>query len=300
MRYRPAYLPLYVRDFLTDPNVMMMRWIDQAIYLRMLMASWELGPLPDDDEMVFRLIQGDHLASSLEGYGVDCGRGGFAFGGREGHQFDIHAAIRGVLETCWEMSGDEWVNPRLEVERQHALETMSKNSGRTAAGWKTRWANAEQVLNNCSAMQSQDQDQDQKKKKRTPPPPSGVPPSKKAKKPLWTGTLPEPLRRSDFELAWMGWLAYRSEEIRKPVTQRSGDMALRELEALGAERAIAAINHTIAKGWQGIREAEPGRNGQAVATVAKPKVCAKCGTSKWSSLTRTELGEVCTTCYRGK
>ena len=45
MAHHLAYLPLYVRDFWTDPKVLAMAWLEQAVYLRMLMLSWEAGPL---------------------------------------------------------------------------------------------------------------------------------------------------------------------------------------------------------------------------------------------------------------
>ena len=53
--------------------------------------------------------------------------------------------------------------------------------------------------------------------------------------------------------AWDEWVAYRQEQ-KKPVSERSAKMSLKELEKMGVTRAIAAINHSIANGWQGIFE----------------------------------------------
>lgn len=62
-----------------------------------------------------------------------------------------------------------------------------------------------------------------------------------------------PFDSVEFSEAWKNWEKHRAE-IRKPLkpTMRNGQFA--ELKAMGEQRAIAAIKHTIAKGWQGIRE----------------------------------------------
>lgn len=187
---------------------------------------------------------------------------------------------------------ERWLGSALEARRR----AKNRVSG-TSPG---------QSRDKPGTIRTQTQTQTQKKKRTPKSPPSGSPasqssarPPSKAKKPIWTGTPPEQLRTPEFDQAWLNWLAYRSEEIRKPVTQRSGDMALGQLASIGPARAVAAIKHTIAMGWQGLREPEPGRNGQ-VATAAPPKAktCARCGTTHWSSLTKTPVGEVCSSCYR--
>jgi hypothetical protein len=45
-------------------------------------------------------------------------------------------------------------------------------------------------------------------------------------------------------------------EIRKPITQTSAARQLKQLAGMGVARAIATIDHTIAKGWQGLVEPE--------------------------------------------
>jgi hypothetical protein len=76
---------------------------------------------------------------------------------------------------------------------------------------------------------------------------------------LWTGDVPAVLNSVGFRALWAEWLAFRAEEKREPVTQRSGDMSLEALAEMGPARACAAIRHTIANGWQGIREPDQGR-----------------------------------------
>lgn len=67
--------------------------------------------------------------------------------------------------------------------------------------------------------------------------------------------LPPSLETDDFRSAWLAWCSHRSE-IRKPLKPTMVEQQLAEFEALGAARSVRAIRHTIAKGWQGIREPE--------------------------------------------
>jgi hypothetical protein len=67
--------------------------------------------------------------------------------------------------------------------------------------------------------------------------------------------FPQILQTPDFEQAWADWLKHRSE-IRKPMKPTQCKAVLGDLAAMGVTRAIAAIRHTITKGWQGLREPE--------------------------------------------
>ncbi len=73
------------------------------------------------------------------------------------------------------------------------------------------------------------------------------PPSRK----LPTPQLPFPSEA--FAEAWKDWKQHRSEK-RKPITPLSAKKSLSDLSKMGEARAIAAINHSIANGWQGIFE----------------------------------------------
>jgi hypothetical protein len=72
--------------------------------------------------------------------------------------------------------------------------------------------------------------------------------------------IPGNLESPQFAEAWTDWKKHRSE-IRKPLTPTAAKAQLGQFSEWGRNRAIAAIKHTIAKGWQGIRE--PEANGQA-------------------------------------
>lgn len=67
--------------------------------------------------------------------------------------------------------------------------------------------------------------------------------------------IPPPLDTPEFRDAWRRWCKHRSE-IRQPLKPTMVEGQLRELVAMGVVRAVAAINHTIAKGWTGLREPE--------------------------------------------
>jgi hypothetical protein len=56
-----------------------------------------------------------------------------------------------------------------------------------------------------------------------------------------------------FREAWGEWEAHRREK-KKPITPRSRTMAFKQLAAMGPARAIAAIENSIANGYQGIFE----------------------------------------------
>lgn len=61
------------------------------------------------------------------------------------------------------------------------------------------------------------------------------------------------LRTDAFRDAWCAWDRHRREYGRK-LTPTSVNRQIRELESIGHDRTIAAINHSIAKGYQGIYE----------------------------------------------
>lgn len=63
--------------------------------------------------------------------------------------------------------------------------------------------------------------------------------------------IPAALDTPAFREAWAEWQAHR-KDLRKRLTARSAAMALRRLEEMGAEAAVAAISHSIAAGYVGV------------------------------------------------
>lgn len=75
---------------------------------------------------------------------------------------------------------------------------------------------------------------------------------------------PEPLTGAlDTEELQAEWKCYAQHrlELKKPLTPQAAKHAAAELAEMGPARALRALRHTIAKGWQGIREPDPERNG---------------------------------------
>jgi hypothetical protein len=67
------------------------------------------------------------------------------------------------------------------------------------------------------------------------------------------GEIPTELDTTEFRQAWGQWVKHRAE-IGKKLRPTSTQQQLSRLKGFGHDRAIAAINHSIANGWQGIHE----------------------------------------------
>lgn len=78
--------------------------------------------------------------------------------------------------------------------------------------------------------------------------------------------VPTELAGEDFAKAWAEWAEYRRQAKLKAYTQIGAKQQLSALSKLGKERAIAAINNSIANGYQGIFEPKP--NGNSNRTTA--------------------------------
>ncbi len=65
--------------------------------------------------------------------------------------------------------------------------------------------------------------------------------------------IPTALDSPRFREAWFLWVKHR-REIKHPLRETMSAKQLDEMATMGVDRAVAAINFTIAKGWQGLRE----------------------------------------------
>jgi len=79
-----------------------------------------------------------------------------------------------------------------------------------------------------------------------------------------------PFKSDRFAEAWSAWVKFRSD-IKKPLTDSTIQMQLKKLEAMGEDRAVAMIEHTIFKGWQGLREEEPDSFGRSPRKGSDPR-----------------------------
>ena len=109
---KAAYLPLYVRDWRSDPKVAFLEWSERALYLDMLMLSWELGPLPNDARKILRALGAPHAED----------------------------AVMSLLRTFFEHSEEGWTNPRLEAERDRTERLVAANAARGRRSVRSRRA----------------------------------------------------------------------------------------------------------------------------------------------------------------
>ena len=77
--------------------------------------------------------------------------------------------------------------------------------------------------------------------------------------------VPEPLQTDAFNAALTDWVKHRIEK-KKPITPTAARKQMDECISLGEQRAIAAINFSIANGWQGIFEDKAVANGNGNGT----------------------------------
>jgi hypothetical protein len=82
-------------------------------------------------------------------------------------------------------------------------------------------------------------------------------------------TLPPPLDSDEFRQSLAVWIKHRSE-IGHPPKPTSFEQQLRKFAEWGATRSIAAIQHTVAMGWQGIREPDQAGPGGSKTKTIKP------------------------------
>lgn len=81
--------------------------------------------------------------------------------------------------------------------------------------------------------------------------------------------IPESLDSPEFREAWMRWETHR-QEIRKKLTPTSVKQQMEKLKGFGCDRAIAALNNSIANGYTGIFENETKKGSNYAGAVRKP------------------------------
>ena len=82
--------------------------------------------------------------------------------------------------------------------------------------------------------------------------------------------FPSSLQEEAFRPVWESWVNHRVQ-IKKPLTKEQVAKQLARFGEWGLERSVTAINHTIEKGWQGIREPDESNNGRPARGEPAPK-----------------------------
>ncbi len=81
--------------------------------------------------------------------------------------------------------------------------------------------------------------------------------------------IPASLDVTGFRIAWDAWIAHRAE-IKKKLTPSTATAQLKKLAEMGVARAVACIEHTIEKGWTGLRESQPESPGGFAQPSSEP------------------------------
>ncbi len=124
---------------------------------------------------------------------------------------------------------------RKEYDKQRRKHLQRSESGRLGA--QRRWQSYSNANGTAIAKESETESETSNSKKRNRAPP--IP-------------FPDSLNTDEFRQCWEDYRAYRAE-IRKPFKPRGEKAALTRLaKEFTAEAAIAAIQFSMAQGWQGI------------------------------------------------
>ena len=165
-----------------------------------------------------------------------------------------------VLSKFEQQEDGSYINVRLQNEYERKLSIREK---RVNSGKKGGKSSSKQVLSNCSSKREAKQEVGSRKKEV----------SKKEKE--WDPrTVDLPFPDHKFVEAWSDFVEMRNE-IKKPMTPKACKASLENLKDMGLKRAVAALRHTTANNWQGIREPDQPRAGSGSAkqtTFAEQRV----------------------------
>jgi uncharacterized protein YdaU (DUF1376 family) len=157
--------------------------------------------------------------------------------------------LQSVLDEFFVLTENGWENARCEEEiaKFQAKSTKAKEAGRLGGkrSGSKRQANAKRSLSERQANVKLTNNQE---------------PLTKNQEPIKEKSLTLPFEDTDFADAWKDWAQHRKEK-KKPLTPTSIKLQLQTLEDMGVDRAIRAIDHSIAQGWTGIFE--PTQNGKS-------------------------------------
>ena len=235
---RMSFFPFFPGDFVEAT----MTWTSRevGVYVRLLCVQWSDGSLdpdntrlamavglsPDDFEVVWELVSTKFPESP------------------EGRQNPRLAAIREETVIKLGTKREQKRNPK--GNKKGTKEEQKRNiRARARAG------SGSGSTTTAPPKKKEEETSSKKKPDKYVPGSAPIPPS------LATGP---------FLQAWAEWVAHKNE-IKDPYkTERTEKMRLKQLGEMGAGRAIAAIEHSIAHGWKGIHEPD---NGNGSATSGK-------------------------------
>ena len=158
-------------------------------------------------------------------------------------------AVESVSSTLFLKCGDRLTHKRVEVEIEIYRGRAESNKINGSKGGRPR----KEKPNGFSVGSDWDSETEPKQNPNQEPVTSNHKPvSNNQVKPKQT-PLTLPFADEDFVDAWNDWINHRKEK-KKPLTPTSIKIQLHKLEDMGVDRAIEAIDFSIANGYQGIFE----------------------------------------------
>ncbi len=230
------HMPLFVIDLETDETCKLMDDAHYGSYVRCLVRQWIEGSLPGDLGTVARLV-----GSPAKRVGT-------------------------FLDAKFPIGADgRRRNTKLDDLRADRLAKADKN--RESAN--KRWGSGRTSEGTCERISEMDAIGDAKGVPRASDSVSGsgscsVPGVGVQGK---GAAPPDPLNTPEFIAAWSAWTGYRHEAKHRTLKPASVAAQWRRLARMGHDRAIAAIEHSIANAYQGVFEdkdtSHANRNGTA-------------------------------------
>lgn len=158
----------------------------------------------------------------------------------------IMIASREEYDRIWPVLSDKFglsieggiANPRLEAVRDKQVARQKSGS---KGGKAKRVAKSKQSVSKKSARKEMGRELEKEI-------------GEGSKEEVQEKGFPPALDTKEFRAAWAEWLAFRREAKHKPVSEKAAAKKLDELAAIGSQRAVAAINNSIANDYQGIFE----------------------------------------------
>lgn len=185
--------------------------------------------------------------------------------GRAGEMID------GMLKTGFlETDGDGYKIHAWKEHQGHIVNFHKRAKTAAKARWEQRAGDATSIATSNAKSKVKQCPNYTKRTKPKETRASGPPP------PL----IPFELQSERFGQSWAKWRQYR-KEIRHPLTPTMEAAQLAKMREMGESRAVAAMEHTMAMGWQGLREPEPDRRGSGTngshpggvrASITKPVI----------------------------
>ncbi len=209
----PAF-QFYPRDWLGDPEIMLMDWDAKAMHLHCICIAWlhtDACALPDDDALLCKWLNIQNDADWVE-------------------------RLKPQIFSAWSLEDGCWIQKRLKREKIKQLERSSKMKNAAKSRWnkgKNTDANAMQkhMQMQCSSSSSSTAVDKEKNKQK--------------KKEKW-----HPPKEVNLQV-WQEFEQHR-KEIKKPLTDQARTKNANILKSLTESQQRQCVDTTIANRWTGI------------------------------------------------